>query len=345
MKKIISLYIPLIIITLFSLITLYNYEINYFIKQIIWLILGLSILITMKFLKINKIFKYSKWIYFINVFLLIIVLFIGKEINGSKAWFSFKYFAFQPSELMKLSLALYLAVILKEKKKLYFFKSLLIVFIPCILVFLEPDTGAIIMYLVIYLASLFYSMKKKKIFYVLCTIGVFLLGGFIYLYYNNIDFLIKTFGTSIFYRIDRLINFHNNYQLENALICLGTTGLLGRNGKPMLYIPESVTDFMFARVVSSYGFISGIILIICYFIILVYLINNLKNTQNNIFTFSFFWLFLFQIIQNIFMNIGLLPIMGISLPFLSYGGSNTIIYFLFLAIILSQEKKQLIITN
>ena len=337
MKKIISLYIPLIIIILFSLITLYNYETGYFIKQIIWLILGFGIIFFSKLLKPNKIFKYSKWLYLFNVMLLILVLFFGEEINGSRAWFNFKFFSFQPSELMKLSIGLYLSVIFKEKKKFYFIKSLIVFMIPSILVFLEPDTGAIIMYLVIYLASLFYSLKKKKLFYIFCIIGCLILSIFIFLYFKNIDLLIKILGTSIFYRIDRIINFKNNYQLENALISIGTSSMLGRK-KPMIYIPESVTDFMFARVVASYGFFSGIILIICYFIILLYIVNSMKTNKNKIFVFSFFWLFLFQIIQNIFMNIGLLPIMGIPLPFLSYGGSNTIIYFLLLSIVLKQEK-------
>ena len=81
------------------------------------------------------------------------------------------------------------------------------------------------------------------------------LGIFIWLYFKNIDILVKILGTSIFYRIDRIINFKNNYQLQNALICIGTTGFWGRNNKPMIYIPESVTDFMFARVISIFGLI------------------------------------------------------------------------------------------
>lgn len=338
MKKIINLYIPLIIIVTFSLITLYDYNFNYFIKQCIWLLFGFGIVLLSKHFKLNRIFKYSKYIYIFNVILLVLVLFFGKEINGSKAWFDFKLFSFQPSELMKLSIALYLTNIFKEKNKFYFIKAIIVVIIPSLLVFFEPDTGAIIMYLVIYLSALFFSLKNKKIFFLFGIIGMIFLGIFIWLYFKNIDILVKILGTSIFYRIDRIINFKNNYQLQNALICIGTTGFWGRNNKPMIYIPESVTDFMFARVISIFGLISGIILIICYFFILTYIILLLKKGTNKIFIFSFLWLFLFQIIQNVFMNIGLLPIMGIPLPFLSYGGSNTIIYFLLLAVTLRQEK-------
>ena len=340
MKKIINLYIPLFVIILFSLFILYHYDISYFYKQIIWISLGFGLLFCSKFIKANKLFKYSKFMYILNLFLLLLVLFVGKEINGSRAWFSFKFFSFQPSEVMKLSMALYLANIFKEKHKHYFIKSLLIFIIPSVLVFLEPDTGAIVMYLVIYLASLFFSLKNKKLFYLFCFISCLLLIIFIYLYFSNINLLTKLLGTSIFYRIDRILNFKDNYQLENALISLGTTGFIGRNNKPMLYIPESVTDFIFDRMIANFGFISGIIIIICYFLILIFLIQKIDKSKQGIVSFSFFWLFLFQLIQNIFMNLGLVPIMGIPLPFLSYGGSNTIIYFLFLSLILSKEKSK-----
>lgn len=340
MKKFICLYIPLLIIISISLITLFNYDFSYFIKQALWIIFGFVTLFCSKKLKENYIFNYSKYLYYFNLILLILVLLIGKEINGAKAWFSFKYFSFQPSELMKFSMTIYLTSICTEKNKFFYLKSFFIFIIPSVLVFLEPDTGAIVMYLIIYLSALFFSLKNKKRFYILCITGVIALLGFYLLYVFNVDILIKLLGTSIFYRIDRIINFKNNYQLENALISIGTAEFVGRNNKPLIYIPESVTDFIFARVVANYGFIIGIILIICYSLILYYLIKKINKSKIGMVTFIFFWLFVFQLTQNIFMNLGLFPIMGISLPFLSYGGSNTIIYFLFLGIILNKKKEK-----
>lgn len=339
MKKFICLYIPLLIIIFISLVNLFNYELSYFIKQIIWIILGFGLLLCSKIFKEKYIFKYSKYLYYFNLILLGLVLLIGKEINGAKAWFSFKYFSFQPSELMKFSMALYLTSINPENKHFYL-KYFIIFLVPSVLVFLEPDTGAIVMYLIIYLSALFFSLKNKKIFSLFCLVGGLIFLVFVLLYIFNIDILVKLLGTSIFYRIDRIINFKNNYQLENALISIGTTELIGRNNKPLIYIPEAITDFMFARVIAFYGFIIGIILIICYIIILFYLIKKIDKSNLGMITFIFFWLFLFQLTQNIFMNLGLLPIMGISLPFLSYGGSNTIIYFIFLALITKKDLVQ-----
>lgn len=337
MKKIVNLYFPLLIIIIFSLFTLYTYDTGYFVKQSIWIFLGILLLFLFNFFKFNKLLKYTKYLYFTNLLLLILVLFIGKEINGAKAWFSFKYFSFQPSEFMKFSLTLHLTNLYINKPKYYFIKSLLIFIIPSILVFLEPDTGAIIMYLIIYLAFLFFSLKRKKLFYIFCLIGLLILIILLCLYFYNLDFLIKLFGSSIFYRIDRILNFKNNYQLENALISIGTTSFIGRKNKALLYIPESITDFMFAKVVSSKGYLIGLLLLLCYFFILKYLIANIKNNYKSVFSFCFFWLFFIQLCYNISMNLGLVPIMGIPLPFLSYGGSNTIIYFLFLGIILGKN--------
>ena len=107
--------------------------------------------------------------------------------------------------------------------------------------------------------------------------------------------------------------------------------------KNILYVPEYPTDFAFTLFLSSFGFLGGILLILCYFLLNLYMIQSLfktKSLEYKCFIHGFFFLFLFQQIQNIFMNLGLLPIMGIPLPFLSYGGSNMIVSFLFLGIIL-----------
>lgn len=335
MKKNMKLFIPLGIIIFFSLISLYRYNTNSFIKQIIWISLGFVILLFRKKINIKKLFNLSFYLYLLNVFLLILVLFVGKEINGSKAWFDFKFFSFQPSELMKLTLMLYLTRFFKENKKLTVLKSIIIFLIPSILVYLEPDTGAIIMYLIIYFSCLFITLKNKKILIIFLMGGITLSLLFFCLYKTNLDFLIKIFGTSLFYRIDRIINFKNNYQLQNALINISTSSWLGRGTNKAIYVPESVTDFMFTYVITYNGLLVGLIILLLYFIINIFLINLIDlQKKDNVFIFSFYWLFIFQQIQNIFMNIGILPIMGIPLPFLSYGGSNTIIYFIFLAIIL-----------
>ena len=353
MNKIINskytLIIPLFIIMIISLFNMQNaralsslYEHN-LIKQIIFFSIGIILVIIINKININTILKYSKYYYYISVLLLILVLLFGKNINGSTAWFDFKLFSFQPSELVKLTLTLYLSCVASSNKPDFklILKVIIITLIPSILVFLEPDTGAIIFYLLIALTILIVAGIKKYWFIILGIIVILLLGTFILLYIYNQEILINLIGTSFFYRVERIITFTNeaSYQLENAIIAMGSASLFGSGlNKVSLYIPEAPTDFIFAFNISNFGIVSGIIVILCYLFIDIFLINkyiNIKNKKIKLVLISFISIFFFQQFINIGMNLGLLPIIGIPLPFLSYGGSTIIIYFMFLGIILN----------
>lgn len=363
MKKIINskllFFIPLLIIMCISFLNMQNakllnslYE-NNLIKQIIWYIVGFTLIIILNKVNTKTIFKYAKYFYLISIILLILVLFFGKVTNGAKAWFNLGFFSFQPSELTKLTLVLYLSDVTSQYKItniksefILILKVAIITIIPSILVFLEPDTGAIIFYLLISFTILYFAGIKKIWFLLLAIVIIFAIGSFILLYIYNQDLLIKLIGTSFFYRVERLITFKtaSSYQLENALIAMGSAGILGTGlNKVSLYIPEAPTDFIFAFNISNFGIISGIIILLCYFLINIYLLNNFFSTNNikiKLVLISFISIFIFQQIINIGMNLGLLPIIGIPLPFLSYGGSTIIIYFIFLGMIFNFNNKQ-----
>ena len=213
----------IIIIFLISLLGLSNISYSLLLKQTIWIITGVFFYILFKKINTNILIRYSLFLYIINVLLLLLVLFVGKEINGSKAWFSLGLFSFQPSEFMKVSLSLIYYKIIKEQHNIFNILKLFILFIiPTILVFLEPDTGAIIMYLIIFLVALFNLNINKKIRVGLIIFGLLIILSFILLYIFNPSIIIKLLGTSIFYRLDRIIHFKNNYQLNQALIYLGS---------------------------------------------------------------------------------------------------------------------------
>ncbi len=358
MKKVLNkqliLFIPLLILNIISLFNMSNAKLisdvynDALLKQIIWFVLGYLIIFLLQKFKLKKVFKYSSYFYFLTIFLLILVLFLGADTNGAKCWLNLFGFSFQPSELAKLSLALYLTHLATNAKikniKAEFFliiKLFIITLIPSILVFLEPDTGAIINFLIILFVILI-MLKLNKWWYITGFSLIILIGTiFIIGYFYFQDFFIKIIGTSLFYRMDRIINFANgnSYQLENALITIGATSLMGVGlGKILLYIPEAPTDFFFAFTLGNYGLISGIIIIIAFIIIdfyLIHLVNNFKNNSFKIFSYTYLGILFFHQIYNISMNLGLLPIMGIPLPFLSYGGTNTLINYLFLGIILN----------
>lgn len=347
------IYIPIFLLFLISITNLYNakylnnfYQ-NYYLKQILWYILGFIILIICNKINLKNIFKYSKYLYIINLLLLLLVLFIGEEINGTRAWINLKFFTFQPSEFMKISLTLYLIEISQKKENKFYniCKLSLITLIPSLLVFLEPDTGAIIFYLVVY----FYIITTKKIkwywYLFFLSIGIAFTFLFVYLYLYNQDLLVNLIGTSFFYRVDRFINFKtNNYQLDLALLNIFGTSFI-RNGfnNILIYIPEGATDFIFAFSIGNFGIFLGIAIILCYLILLLGISNTPKNKTNkktNYFIISFLIILFFQISINILMNIGLIPIVGITLPFLSYGGSSILVCFIFLSITLNLTNKE-----
>jgi rod shape determining protein RodA len=364
MKKNYFLFLPLIIIIIYSFLNLYNAKlldsqyVNIVYKQMLWYLIGFIIIIINKKIKLHYIYKSSFYFYIISIIFLLLTLFIGKNINGAKAWLSLGFISFQPSELVRITLTLYLTYftfnykfngIISEAK--YLLISFLIVLFPSLLVFLEPDTGAVLFYLIIYLTILIMAKLNYK-WYILIFIFTFsLLGIFIYMFINKQDLLINLIGTSIFYRIDRLVNFYINtgYQMENALVIIGSSTLFGTGiNNILLYIPEGINDFSLAFLTGNYGIISLILVLISYLVIDIYLIKNetyIKNKRNKMFIASFISVFFFQQFYNIFMNINLLPIMGIPLPFLSYGGSTIIVYFLYLSLILKMFSTEDMLDN
>lgn len=360
-KKLLFFLIPIAILMILSLLNLYyapnisNLYKDFFAKQIIWYILSIILFTAVIILKPNFILKFSFPIYLFNILLLILVLFLGKSVNGSRAWFNFGPFSFQPSEFMKLSLILYLTKVVSQsslktnKDHLILLTRIIIIFlIPSLLTFLEPDTGAVVIYFFITLGILLTSNIKKKYFIILLSIGLFIGGSLICLYFWQQDLFIKIFGSSIFYRIERLTEFKKGggMQIENALTTIGSAKFFNLPHQAHnLYFPEAATDFIFALSINHFGLIAGFIILACYLFLDIVIIHNILNVNNiscKIITMGFLAMFLYQQIQNIFMNIGLLPIVGIPLPFLSYGGSSLILFFISIALIikLSLEKEK-----
>ena len=349
--------IPLLTLLSISLLLMYhstyisNVYSSHFTKQLTWFIIGLLLLILGKMCNTQILFKYSKILYLLSIFLLILVLFIGENINGARAWINFHYFLFQPSELMKLTYSLYLSHLVYNKhfynlkqEFLFLCHVFLLFLIPTILVFLEPDTGAILFYLFITLAILWKSKLKKRWFVLLGFLSLSFLGFFFYTFSYQKDFLISLLGTSIFYRMERLLNLGTGMQIEHALIAIGSAPFFCFHpSKVGIYIPEAPTDFAFSLTSNVLGIGGLLIILLSYFILDCYLLSyskNIKKKEYQLFATSFLSIFIPSQIINIGMNLGILPIIGIPLPLLSYGGSSTMIIFLYLAIIFSHNHKK-----
>ena len=344
-KKFLKYFIPIVLLSLIGLVSIYcsksivpNYNV-FFKKQVIFVFIGIIFLFL--FSKINFVFidKFCLLFYVLFIFLLLYVLFFGDIINGSRSWINLFGFSIQPSEFMKISLLMCLDKYVYTKYG--FLKCIVLVLIPSILTFLQPDTGTVLFYLIIFF-SIFISMGLNKKYYIfLFSVITFMIIGYFYLYFFQSELFINIFGTSFFYRTDRIINFMNNegFQLNNALIGIGNGGLIGNGVKYVIYIPEAITDFMFSNILTMFGFVSGLIIIILFIFLDIELIKDIFHFDKHKFIIiGLFGVFFYQQVQHIFMNIGLLPITGITLPFVSYGGSSIISYFILFGILLNLKK-------
>lgn len=338
MKKIFNnkyiILLPILILNIISLFYLYNTP--YFYKQLTYFIMSYILLFIITKINYRFIFKNAKYLYLISIFLLTLVLIIGREIHGSKAWIELWHISIQPSEIAKLALAIYLSYQVYQNKSFIFL--IILTIIPSILTFLEPDTGAIIFYLIIFLSTLKYlkiSSKKLLTFSIIITL---ILSFHVITYITNKDLLINIYGSKLFYRIDRIISFkeQNNIQNVNSIISIGSHKLI--------YIPENHNDFIYAAIISKYPISIFITTIICFFFIIYYYIYHLTKRKNisNIYNFIVLNMLIFQIFYNIFMNLSLVPIIGIPLPFLSYGGSYSIILYSIIALSINLNSNKMV---
>ncbi len=349
LRKNIAFLLPLFILLSISLLDMYGasfisglYSRN-LTRQFLWIVIGFAILYTTYKIDLSFLLKWSGLFYILGVLSLILVLFFGKNINGATSWFRIGPFSFQPSELFKFFYILYLSKVIGDSRKggaVLAIKIILLTFVPCILIFLEPDTGVVLMYLLMMFGLLTSSKVPKKYIVLLIATGIAFIGGFFVLYFLNGDLFLKLFGTSFFYRIDRLLSFKDasSYQISNALIGIGSSGLLGMGlTSSKIYIPEATTDFVFDLTICNFGLLAGVLVILIYAVLLGLIyreIHRSKKRLHRCILSGIFYMMLFQVGEHILMNLGLTPITGITLPFLSYGGSSLISYFMLFALIM-----------
>ena len=335
------------IISIYSASNLLNNS-NLVIKQIIWYIIGFSIIHLITKLNMKYIYKYYKYLYIIGNILLLLLLLFAKPINNSRCWFNIFGMSIQPSEFMKIILIITNAIVINKNKKNFklIIKILLITLVPSILTFLEPDTGMVIIYFIISFVMLYISEVDNKYFTIIFLFTLLFVSIFLSLYFYNSNIFIKIFGTDFFYRIDSLLDWKNGrgMQLTNALTSIGSAHIFGFgfNNTP-IYFPEPQTDFIFSVYATNYGFIGILLLLLLILRFDLYLIKiaiKTKNNRNKYIITGIISMLIYQQIQNIGMNIGLLPITGITLPFISYGGSSLLSYMISIGLILNITKKQ-----
>lgn len=333
---------------------------NLAIKQVAWYLLGLVGVFFIIKLKNNFFYDNAWLLYGLGIFLLLLLIIIGVPINNSRCWFVIPGVgSVQPSEFMKLFIMLVLAKLIYNFRRKYdnptlyeefvfIISCFLVVLIPSVLTFLQPDTGAVIIYLIIFLFMMFLSgIRLRWFLFALLFLGV--IGGIccgLYLFKENV--FLKVFGTSIYYRIERLFMWRDGVglQLENAIAAMGSGGLVGHGfNKTPIYFPEASTDFIFAVFSSNFGFIGFLCVLSIFMLFDLSIFSLIKKKKNSISKYilgGILGMLLFQQVQNIGMTVGLFPITGITLPFISYGGSSLLSYLIIIGILIniSSEKNK-----
>ncbi len=365
-----TIIIPIILMALISIVTLWgagsilpSYMDGLMTKQILWYVAGFALAYFIMTIGNRTIYRVVWFLYGFGILALIGLFFFGITVNDANSWYEIKGIGtIQPSEFMKIILIITNATLIAKfnedfpnpsiREEFYFLIKIgLVVLVPSILTFMQPDTGVVLIYLLITLVMLFVSGIRYRWFAILFgIIGVFValvLG----IYFINQDLFIKIFGTSFFLRVDRLLDWSNQsgFQLENSLSAIGSAGLFGHgwNTNP-IYFPEAQTDFIFAVFSSHFGFIGAVLLLalIAFFDIrLIMMAVKTNQLINKYIIAGVVGMLIYQQVQNIGMTFGLLPITGITLPFISYGGSSLLSYMLAMGLMFNISNENMRYTN
>lgn len=325
------------LLTIFGLIIQYSLSLNQevisflnFYKQLIFVGIGIVLMFLISFLNWNFFLKnYAIFLYIFILILLLLVLFFGQTLRGTQGWINLPFgINFQIVELAKIILAVILAKYWSSKiYDIQSFKHIIltgiITIIPFILILLQPDLGSALIFFGLWLGMIFIISKPKNL--ILILIIFFLIFG------------MGWFGLKD-YQKDRINTFINpqadplgrGYQITQSIIAVGSGQFWGRGlglgpQSQLKFLPEARTDFVFAVIAEELGMF-GVFLVLSLFGILFYrfwkTIKKIRDDFSVFLILGFVLIFFIEIFVNIGMNIGLAPITGISLPFLSYGGSS-----------------------
>lgn len=336
-----------------------QYSSNFLFRQATWYLVGFVIILGVMYFDSEQILRLNWFIYSFGIILLIALILapesIAREVNGAKSWFQLPGIgSLQPAEFTKISLIICLSYLVQkhhEKNLVKTLKTDLFLLLkmgsatifPIILIMLQPDLGTSLVLLCIFTGVLFVSGISWKIIGVMFTFSSVIIGFILYLVFLHPEIL-KTMGVAT-YQLGRIYAWidpesykaGDGYNLTRALLAIGSGRLNGYTGAG-IYVPEAHTDFIFSVIASKFGFIGSSLLITIYFLLIsrmVKLALEVKNKAESYLCAGVIAMIFFHVFENIGMNIGLVPITGIPLPFISYGGSSLIGNMLGLAIIFS----------
>ncbi len=318
---------------------------NLYIKQIIFASLSFLIITFIPFsLNYHKLLDLSFYMYVFTVSLLIAVKFFGSSILGAKRWINLGFFQLQPSEIAKLSLIVFTAYLLSHIKFPLSFKDFLKIIgfglVYFVLIYSQPDLGSALLVLLPVIIMIFLAKFSLK-YIISFLLGFILISPFLWHHLKD-------------YQKNRIIAFLNPeidpkgiaYHIIQSKIAIGSGMLTGKgylqgSQSKYYFLPEQHTDFIFATIGEEWGFIVSTFLITLYFILtlrIFYIGMKVNEIAGKFICYGVASLIGFQAFINIAMNLGIAPVVGVPLPFLSYGGTALIIFSFMIALVLNIDR-------
>lgn len=315
---------------------------RYWVRQMIWFIFGLLCMIIVIIPKYQIYIHLSYVVYPVLIFLLILVLFIGREIYGARRWINLGYFSFQPSEFSKLALVLLMSSYYSKKKDQAIGAKEIIFPLICFLILMglilkAPDLGTAMMLIPIFISIVFTAGLKKKVIIISIILAV-LIGPLI-------------FSRLKPYQRERIVSFFSpdattlssGYQQRQSMIAVGSGGFFGKGftkgtQSKLRFLPKHHTDLVFPAFAEEWGFFGVFVLIMLYVFFILRILETSKLARDSFgryFCIGAASMFFAHIFINIGMVIGLLPITGLPLPLMSYGGSFLLLNMVFLGIVIN----------
>ena len=360
--------VAIFLIAAISLLSVYSstnqagsvFKSDFLMKQVSWLCLGIVFLILVSNFNYRRFFDFGWLLYIASILLLILVLLIAEPRSGAQRWLEILGLNFQPSELARLAVILVLARHLSKRGQLNnygnsslrfdsrIFRDLIvpifIVALPMLLIFKQPHLGAALSLLPVLLAMLFMSgINSKYIVSLIISGGLFLpfLWHFLKVYQK---------ARILVFLNPNLDPLGAGYTIIQSKIAVGSGGFFGKGWlagtqNQLNFLPERHTDFIFSVVGEEFGFLGASLLIILYYFIILRAIKIYQATNDafaQLVIIGIVSLLTFQICLNIAMTLGVMPVVGLTLPLLSYGGSSLIMTFIIFGIILNINKKRVV---
>ena len=315
-----------------------------FLKQFVFYLIGFGIIYLLQRIPINYIEKFSIAFYLFALVLLVGIFLVPPTlapiVNGARSWYNFRLFTLQPSEFGKIATVAMVSMLIKEKSfkdntdTIKLLKLALIISIPFILVAKENDLGNGLFFIFLFLGLVFLVCNKGKTLFriysvVIAGLAIIILAA---LYFPR---LLSLVGLKS-YQLNRILSWLNpeaykldySYQITQVLNEVKLGGLTGTFVKNKNYIDEQFNDFIFSIVAKNFGFIGAAIFLFIFFIFILRLFNIVKKCEQGNYSYYFILLsicsFCFSFFINIFSTLSIIPVIGISMPFISYGGSSLI---------------------